>query len=492
MRRSRHTERCKDCKATVQALLAKIYGEIKSNHSVDAGTLPEGFTNLGCHEKLKEIFVNLSSFRGFNEFVRTRHLPPCDFFIPNLRFVVEFDESQHFTAARKQSLKSYGNSTTNLQLGFDSIKWASLCDKINAKDNDPPYRDEQRAWYDTLRDFLPLIKGFNPTVRLFARDFQWCSLDPENPNDVKKFESFLKPDSEDIEIKISADPNPEISRIIIAGKWSGDVSRARKILEDVCNVWPEREKVKFLITPGAFIQFHWPPDLSREKIGDNKSPNPDVFKVIFSEAEKAAREALPESLQKKLSEKTRYLTLGVDSHKEKISTAQTHISHLHVELICLVDLRKNTFDWTAKSYPTTGQEKGLVRLPDLESHFFDLEEGRTMILGCHDLTIFNDRNLENTTGWRKDTKLTFRKITKQTEPKFVLQHPHVTDSIRTWAAPISWIKHNLPSVKHFASAGRFFPTKMERGIRSPLNSVLSSTKIGSSLDFVVETKKTYQ
>ena len=106
MRRSRHTERCKDCKATVQALLAKIYGEIKSNHSVDAGTLPEGFTNLGCHEKLKEIFVNLSSFRGFNEFVRTRRLPPCDFFIPNLRFVVEFDESQHFTAARKQSLKS--------------------------------------------------------------------------------------------------------------------------------------------------------------------------------------------------------------------------------------------------------------------------------------------------------------------------------------------------------------------------------------------------
>ena len=111
-----------------------------------------------------------------------------------------------------------------------------------------------------------------------------------------------------------------------------------------------------------------------------------------------------------------------------------------------------------------------------------------MILGCHDLTIFNNRNLENTTGWRKDTKLTFRKITKQTEPKFVLQHPHVTDSIRTWAAPISWIKHNLPSVKHFASAGRFFPTKGER-IRSPLNSVLSSTKIGNSLDFVVETKK---
>jgi hypothetical protein len=34
-----------------------------------------------------------------------------------------------------------------------------LCEEINAKDNYPPYRDEQRAWYDTLRDFLASDKG---------------------------------------------------------------------------------------------------------------------------------------------------------------------------------------------------------------------------------------------------------------------------------------------------------------------------------------------
>jgi hypothetical protein len=63
-----------------------------------------------------------------------------------------------------------------LELGFNIEKWIALCEKINARDNNPPYRDEQRAWYDILRDFLHVLIGLKPTVRLFARDFVWCSL----------------------------------------------------------------------------------------------------------------------------------------------------------------------------------------------------------------------------------------------------------------------------------------------------------------------------
>ena len=40
-------------------------------------------------------------------------------------------------------------------------------------------RDEQRAWYDTLRDLVPSIMGLQPTVRLYASDQVWCSLDPD-------------------------------------------------------------------------------------------------------------------------------------------------------------------------------------------------------------------------------------------------------------------------------------------------------------------------
>lgn len=65
------------------------------------------------------------------------------------------------------------------------------CDDLRAFDNVPPFRDEQRAWYDTLRDFLPEEKGFRPTVRLFARDMAWCSLDANNINDIRRFQTLM-------------------------------------------------------------------------------------------------------------------------------------------------------------------------------------------------------------------------------------------------------------------------------------------------------------
>ena len=67
-----------------------------------------------------------------------------------------------------------------------------LCEENNAKDNHPPYRNEQRAWYDTLRDFMPAIKGLKPTVRVFAGDLMWCNLNPDNLSDLKKIEIVFK------------------------------------------------------------------------------------------------------------------------------------------------------------------------------------------------------------------------------------------------------------------------------------------------------------
>ena len=75
-------------------------------------------------------------------------------------------------------------------LGFSKERWVALCDKHKARDNDPPYRDEQRAWYDTLRDLVPSLEGFRPTVRLYARDFAWCSLNPDSSHDLKRFSAI--------------------------------------------------------------------------------------------------------------------------------------------------------------------------------------------------------------------------------------------------------------------------------------------------------------
>jgi hypothetical protein len=111
-----------------------------------------------------------------------------DFFLPQQGMIVEFDESQHFTETRKITLSHY---PSDLILGFSRDIWMKHCDETQAYDNDPPFRDEQRAWYDTLRDFLPEIKGFPPTIRLYARDIEWCTLDPKKSEDVKKFRNVL-------------------------------------------------------------------------------------------------------------------------------------------------------------------------------------------------------------------------------------------------------------------------------------------------------------
>jgi hypothetical protein len=197
-RKTKHDERCPQCKETVRRLLEKIYGKVESNFKFEVGTYPEDFRNTSVFEKLLEIFRALQNLRGFKEFVGARSLPHCDFFIPSLGFVVEFDESQHFTLPRKITLEHY----PELELGFDKKRWLMLCEKIKAKDNNPPYRDEQRAWYDTLRDFLPAIKGLKPTVRLFASDLVWCDLNPNNPADIERFKSIMNEKCESWEIDV--------------------------------------------------------------------------------------------------------------------------------------------------------------------------------------------------------------------------------------------------------------------------------------------------
>jgi len=186
---SKHYERCPKCKRTIETMLRKIYGDVRSNYKIKAGTKPEEYKDSMLYPILEEILTELQNLRGYKGFVRSVVLPPCDFFIPKPGFIVEFDESQHFTYCRKVALSRYPES---LELGFDRKKWIKLCETINARDNDPPYRDEQRAWYDTLRDFIPAIKGLKPTLRLFSQDFRWCGMDPEKPSDVKRFRAILE------------------------------------------------------------------------------------------------------------------------------------------------------------------------------------------------------------------------------------------------------------------------------------------------------------
>jgi hypothetical protein len=170
----RHYERCKECKKRIHELLIECFGDVKKNYNLRLSNRPDSFSSNSCFSDLNRIFIMLQDYRGYKEFVRSKRLPNVDFFAMEPGVIIELDESQHFTFPRMIALKEY---PSYLELGFDRKTWIELCTRMSRKDNAPPYRDEQRAWYDTLRDFAPYILDLKPTMRLFAKESIWCELD---------------------------------------------------------------------------------------------------------------------------------------------------------------------------------------------------------------------------------------------------------------------------------------------------------------------------
>jgi len=112
-----------------------------------------------------------------------------------------------------------------------------------------------------------------------------------------------------------------------------------------------------------------------------------------------------------------------------------------------------------------------------------------MILGCHDLTMFNNRNWENTGKWRKAIKEELRKLANDKKTGIVLHHPHTTVKTTTWRNAWSGIRKMLPSVKQYAGAGRYWEPidkdENEDDVWDKLDDVRENTKRGNTIDFIV-------
>ena len=182
----RHDEHCADCKARVREMLERIYGECHVNHQFGWRADLPGYVDTPIGGILQNVAKAVQSYRGYgvDDFVKNPKLSGCDFWVPDPGFIVEFDEGQHFTHPRKLALSAYANDSP---LGFSAKRWITLCEEKNRKDSNPVYRDEQRAWYDTLRDLVPPIKDLRATVRLNASDQIWCSLNPSRAEDRAHF-----------------------------------------------------------------------------------------------------------------------------------------------------------------------------------------------------------------------------------------------------------------------------------------------------------------
>ena len=174
----------------VRQLLERIYGACVLNHRFGWQTGLAAYVGTSIDPVLRDVAGVLAKYRGYGigTFVRSNVLAGCDYWVPDLGLIVEFDESQHFTRPRKLALSVYADTNP---LGFAARRWLELREHHDARDNDPPWRDEQRAWYDTLRDLVPSIMGLQPTVRLYAPDQVWCSLDPDSGKDRERFSDLI-------------------------------------------------------------------------------------------------------------------------------------------------------------------------------------------------------------------------------------------------------------------------------------------------------------
>jgi len=185
---AQHSPHCRGCKERVRELLTAIYGECRVNHSFPWLARPEDFANTPIGNLLQQIRAALGDFRGHRDFIKSPQVPPCDYYVTDPPFILEFDESQHFSHPRSISLSFY---PIEMSWGFSVSRWRQFCRDIDAVDDIPIDRDERRAWYDTLRDLVPLVHGFKPTIRLYAEEFPWCGLDANSDSDIETFQTLL-------------------------------------------------------------------------------------------------------------------------------------------------------------------------------------------------------------------------------------------------------------------------------------------------------------
>ena len=280
-----HNERCPDCKDTIERMLKRIYGAVKPNYKFRTGTNPEDFSDKPFYDDLQRIYENLQKYKGNKNFVIMDTLPNCDYYVPDPGFVLEFDESQHFTMPRKIALLSYPYKSRS---GFSLAQWISTCDKIKAQDLNPIYRDEQRAWYDTLRDFLPELKGLEPTVRLYSNEMQWCSLNLDNRDDVAHFKAIIEARKRVITnwittvviqsgfCSLDAKFEADLNNRIIADNLKGILEAHGLSLTEPATVKNEREG-EWVITSGEEIYRVYKED---ERLGIYKHHNEERLNVL--------------------------------------------------------------------------------------------------------------------------------------------------------------------------------------------------------------------
>jgi hypothetical protein len=77
-------------------------------------------------------------------------------------------------------------------------------------------------------------------------------------------------------------------------------------------------------------------------------------------------------------------------------------------------------------------------------------------------------------------------LARKEKPVCGLHHPHTTVKVRTWLNAWMGLSEELPSVKQYLGAGRYYEEARKPKEYDPLDDVLKHTKLGESIDFIVK------
>ena len=107
-----------------------------------------------------------------------------------------------------------------------------------------------------------------------------------------------------------------------------------------------------------------------------------------------------------------------------------------------------------------------------------------MILGCHDLNMFNPRARAHPKlkKFRKGIQDSFSKMTKSKKPDIILQHPHSAIKASTWRLGWGGVHKDLGGHDFwYASAGKYYETGK---IPESRQKVFQISKSIDSIDFI--------
>ena len=126
-----------DQKNALQLILNKMF----DGNIVSEKTFSWMKTPVKVEDEYKNLYDTLSEYRGNTGFAKPNISLRCDFVCESHKLIVEYDERQHFSEARRLSLEAY----RDMPVLFDRELWIKACKDIQAKDNQPYNRDETRA-----------------------------------------------------------------------------------------------------------------------------------------------------------------------------------------------------------------------------------------------------------------------------------------------------------------------------------------------------------